>query len=112
MIQELEMLALFTAFQMWGKEFDGFRVLIFTDSESVRKSFLKTWSRNEPCSAMLASIFALEEKCQSAIWLERVPSQSNPSDELSRRQVTRWNGLCRTRVDPVSLWNEAAQNMG
>ena len=50
MIQELEMLALLVAVSAWCPGRAGRRIVAFTDSESVRGSFLKTWSSNDPCS--------------------------------------------------------------
>ena len=41
-IQELDMLAVLSAVHLWCESFDGFRFVIFTESEAVRKSFLKT----------------------------------------------------------------------
>ena len=106
-IQELEMLALLTAIEVWGPVWEGHRVVAFTDSESVRGSFLKTWSKNCPCNKLLARIFFLEESHTCPLWLERVPSQSNPSDVLSRSQVAVWKGLAREQVDFRSIWSHA-----
>ena len=108
MIQELEMLALLIAAELWLPVVKGKRVVAFSDSESVRGSFLKSWSQNGVSSFLLKKIFSLEEKSCSQIWLERVPSQSNPSDQLSRSFVTVWNGMTSTRVDPSGVWEHAA----
>ena len=110
MIQELEMLALalLISAELWFPLVKGKRVVAFSDSESVRGSFLKSWSQNDMSSFLLKKIFSLEEKICCQIWLERVPSQSNPSDQLSRSFVTVWNGLTGTRVDPSRVWEHAA----
>ena len=108
MIQELEMLALLIAAVLWLPMSEGKRVVIFSDSEAVRGSFLKSWSQNDVNSQLLKEIFALEDKSGCQIWLERVPSQSNPSDYLSRSFVTIWNGLTSSRVDPKAIWEQAA----
>lgn len=89
-IQEMEMLALFMGLSIGCPAWNGFRIVAFTDSEAVRHSFLKTWSKNDPCSCLLKSIFELEESNLCPIWLERVSSQSNPADFLSRGHVTMW----------------------
>lgn len=114
MIQELEMLALLIALSAWCPGRAGRRIVAFTDNESVRGSFLKTWSSNDPCSKVLRlrQIYLLEEIHSCHVWLERVPSQSNPSDQLSRNQVAQWSGLCRTRIDVTKIWNHAATHMG
>ena len=111
-IQELEMLALLTAIETWGPVWEGHRVVAFTDSESVRGSFLKTWSKNCPCNKLLARIFFLEETHTCPLWLERVPSQSNPSDVLSRSQVAAWKGLTREQIDFGTIWSHAIQIPG
>jgi len=108
MIQELEMLALLIAAVLWLPMSEGKRVVIFSDSEAVRGSFLKSWSQNDMNSQLLKAIFSLEDKSGCQIWLERVPSQSNPSDYLSRSFVTIWNGLMSSRVDPKAIWEQAA----
>ena len=107
-IQELEMLALLVAICLWCPEFKNYRVVAFTDSESVRGAFLKTWSNNRQNSHLLTHIFQVEEECLCQIWLERVPSQSNPSDHLSREKVRKWMGLESQEVDYKELWNRAA----
>jgi len=112
MIQELEMLALLIAASLWCPCHEGRRIVAFTDSEAVRGSFLKTWSGNDPSSKVLRKNFLLEETHSCHIWLERVPSQSNPADELSRSQVARWAGHERVRVDVSKLWNHTATSMG
>jgi ribonuclease HI len=95
-IQELEMLALLIAAELWCPIANGRRIVAFSDSESVRGSFLKTWSANDPCSDVLQKIFSVEESFGSIIWLERVPGQSNPADHFSRCQVALWSGLHKT----------------
>ena len=112
MIQELEMLALFIASNLWLPESKGKKVVSFTDSEAVRGSFLKSWSQNDQCSNLLMKIFELEEKHACQIWIERVPSQSNPADELSRCVLTKWSGIHSTRVDPRKAWSECGHHMG
>ena len=111
-IQELEMFALLMALELWCKTAKGHRIVAFTDSEAVRGSFLKTWSGNEPSNKFLKRIFLQEEEHSCHVWLERVPSQSNPSDELSRRQVAQWKGLNRTRIDVNNAWCQSAMPMG
>ena len=112
MIQELEMLALLIAVSVWCPGHAGRRIVAFTDSESVRGSFLKTWSGNDPSSKVLRQFFLFEETHSCHVWLERVPSQSNPADSLSRSQVARWAGHEKIRVDATKLWNHTATCMG
>ena len=108
-IQELEMFAFVAALTLWIRMIGNRRVVVFTDSESVRGSFLKTWSNNNQC--LLRQIFQVEAKCLCQVWLERVPSQSNPADVMSREVVTAWMSADRFRLDCKSLWREVAIHM-
>ena len=92
-IQELEMMAVLAAVKV-----------LFTDSESVRGSFLKTWSANDNSDDMISVIFEVEEGFDIPLWIERVPSQSNPSDVLSREVVAVFDGAERVRVNPREIW--------
>ena len=46
-IQELEMMAVLGALRSWEDVLSRRRVVLFTHSEAVRGSFLKSWSANE-----------------------------------------------------------------
>ena len=100
-IQELEMMAVLAALHSWGDLMKTRRTVLFTDSESVRGSFLKTWSANEDSDDMINIIFQLEEEFDVPLWIERVPSQSNPSDLLSRETV---DTLRRSREGQSMSW--------
>eukprot|EP00435_Cladocopium_sp_Y103_P073679 s288_g44.t1 len=88
------------------------RVVIFTDSESVRGSFLKSWSQNTGSSDHLKAAFEIEEELQMQVWLERVPSQSNPADRLSREEVSSYQGVERSKCDIHALWNATVHSRG
>ena len=107
-IQELEMLALLIGFELCQSYLTESRGVFFTDSEAVRTSFLRSHSNNEKCHRILHSIFSLEDSIETQIWLERVPSQSNPADVLSREVVQRWKGLDRTRVEVANVFKRSA----
>ena len=40
-----------------------------------------------------------------AVWIERVPSQSNPSDILSRETIVEFGGAEKAEVDPWEMWS-------
>ena len=98
-IQELEMLALLIAVELWCTSMRNHRFVIFTDSEAVRGSFLKSWSANANNHHFLERVFAVEEMFECQIWLERVPSQSNPADVLSRQVVFSYQSMPRSKVN-------------
>ena len=108
-IQELEMLAVLCAFKCWQKESAIHRVVLFTDSESVRGAFLKNWSANHDSDKLLESIFQIESTFNLPVWIERVPSQSNPADSLSREVITEFGDAAKIEVDPWEMWNETAK---
>ena len=103
-IQELEMMAVLAAVKSWHGFLKSRKVVLFTDSESVRGSFLKTWSANDNSDDMINVIFEVEEGFDIPLWIERVPSQSNPSDVLSREVVAVFEGAERVRVNPREIW--------
>ena len=43
---------------------------------------------------------------QAQLWIERVPSQSNPADRLSREGVEELSGLGRMRCDAHTVWDD------
>eukprot|EP00434_Breviolum_minutum_P040836 symbB.v1.2.036306.t1/scaffold5096.1/size31004/2 len=103
-IQELEMMAVLAAVKSWHSFLKSRKVVLFTDSESVRCSFLKTWSANDNSDDMISVIFEVEEGFDIPLWIERVPSQSNPSDVLSREVVSVFEGAERVRVNVREIW--------
>ena len=56
-IQELEIMAALAAVKSWHSFLKSRKVVLFTDSESVRGSFLKTWSANDNSDDMISGIF-------------------------------------------------------
>ena len=111
-IQELEMLSLLIGFKLFQGHLSNCKLVLFTDSEAVRGAFLKSWSANESCNRLIAAALQLEEELQTQVWLERVPSQSNPSDFLSRSEVDRHRGLRRTRCNLEEVWVDTVITKG
>ena len=58
---------------------------------------------------LLESIFQIESTFNLPVWIERVPSQSNPADLLSREVITEFGDAAKIEVDPWEMWNEAAK---
>ena len=108
-IQELEMLAVLCAFKCWQETATIHRTVLFTDSESVRGAFLKSWSANTDSDRLLNSIFEIESLFSLPVWIERVPSQSNPAGILSREVVTIFGNATKVEVDPWEMWNMSAE---
>ena len=79
--------------------------MLFTDSEAVRGSILKSWSANEDSDRLMEVIFDIEARFEVSVWIERVPSQSNPADVVSRETVTTLGDAKRVKVDPSEMWS-------
>ena len=108
-IQELEMLGVLCAFKCWQELAMSHKIVLFTDSEAVRGAFLKNWSANTDSDRLLNTIFGIEALFGLPAWIERVPSQSNPADVLSREVVTSFGSAARVKVDPWEMWNMSAE---
>ena len=80
-------MAVLAAMRVWQKLIKACRVVLFTDSVAVRGAFLKSWSANDDSDKMINVIFQVEGDFDAPVWIERVPSQSNRSDILSRETV-------------------------
>ena len=78
--------------KVWKELIRACRVVLFTDSEAVRGAFLKSWSANDDSDNMISVIFQVESDFDVPVWIERVPSQSNPSDILSGETVAEFEG--------------------
>ena len=104
-IQELEMMAVLAAMKVWKKLIKACRVVMFTDSEAVRGAFLKSWSANDDSDNMIDIIFQVESGFDVPVWIERVPSQSNPADILSMETVVEFEGAEKAEVDAGEMWS-------
>ncbi len=108
-IQELEMMAVLASMRVWRELIKTCRTVLFTDSGAVRGAFLKKWSANEDSDKMISIIFHIEEESDIPVWIERVPSQSNPSDILSRETVLELEGAEKRKVNPWQMWSLLAE---
>ena len=104
-IQELEMIAVLAAMKVWKKLIKTCRVVMFTDSEAVLGAFFKSWSANDDSDKMIDIIFQVESGFDVPVWIERVPSQSNPADILSRETVVEFEGAEKAEVDAGEMWS-------
>lgn len=58
---------------------------------------------------MINVIFKVEEEFHVLLWIEKVPSQSNPSDVLSKETVSEFEGAEKVRVSPWEIWKSLAK---
>ena len=54
---------------------------------------------------MINIIFQVEGDFDIPVWIQRVPSQSNPSHILSRETVVEFEGAEKADVDPWEMWS-------
>lgn len=111
-IQELEALALLIDVVTLKEWLSERRAVAFTDSESAKGAFLKSWSQNQNCSKILLAVFELEEDLQAQLWVERVPCQRNPADYLSREEVQEFAQIGQMRCDTHKVWDELVLGRG
>lgn len=112
-IMELEMVPISIAVHQWKQLLQSHSVVLFTDNESVRASILKGSSTNTVVDQLMKDLFRLEEEISCQIWLERVPSQSNPADEPSRKIcLTLLGSTDRIKVDVIEVWIKSAHSTG
>eukprot|EP00438_Fugacium_kawagutii_P019704 Skav203546 [mRNA] locus=scaffold220:186544:187563:+ [translate_table: standard] len=63
------------------------RVIAWIDNEAARISLIKSSSHSPSMAAMCQVSCDMEVKHPLMLWVERVPSHSNPADKPSRNQV-------------------------
>ena len=103
-IFELEGLAIAVALHVFEKHIKGKRVVIFTDNQSAQSCVVKCKSSNHNMNLIVRSICSSEERLGLMSWIERVPSQSNPADELSRKKVIEYAGLRAKPINILERW--------
>ena len=110
-IFELEGLAIAAALYTFKDFVRGRRVVIFTDNQSAQACLIKCKSNNYQMNLIIRSICTSEEELGLVSWIERVPSQSNPADELSRAKIYRYAGIDAKQVDLLRCWAECTKEM-
>lgn len=105
-IFELEGLAIAAALHCFGNVARGKRVVVFTDNQSAQSCMVKCKSNNHHMNLIVRSVCSAEESLGLVTWIERVPSQSNPADELSRSKVFEYAGVKATEVDLLDCWSK------
>lgn len=107
-IFELEGLAIAVALHVFREYIKGRRVVVFTDNKSAQACLVKCKSENHNMNLIIRFVCSTEEHLGLVTWIERVPSQSNPADELSRKRMETCCGKATTRVNLMEMWNKCA----
>ena len=90
----------------WKEKLAGCNVVIHTDSDGVRDSFISCHTTSENAVPILNACLQLEFEAAMNTWITRVPTESNVADDPSRFDVTSLTqcGCTRTSFDPCSMW--------
>ena len=95
-VQELEMMAVLEAFRSWQEEIGQHRVVLFTHSEAVRGSFLKSWSANEDSDRLMDVIFDIEAGFDLPVWITLLMFCQEKNTALGSAKTV--------EVDPWVMW--------
>ena len=86
-IAQVEMFGVLCGLAALKAELSGQRVILFVDNEACRYAVVKRATPNPSMFALLQQVSLLEAECNMRVWVERVPSYSNPADLPSRLQT-------------------------
>ena len=85
MINEAEALAALVWLETFRACLQGADLVLFLESEAAEGSLLKGYSSSRSLTAIAGALWALSASLQARLWVGRMPSRLNPSDEVSRR---------------------------
>ena len=108
-IFELEGLAIAIGLHLFSDFLKGRHLVVFTDNQAAQACLIKCKSDNDHMDLIIRSTCTAEEKLDLMSWVERVPSQSNPADELSRTVSEDYMGCTRTCVDVHTMWHRCLE---
>ena len=108
-IFEAELLALVVAMSQWSPVFQGCPVVFFVDNNSAQDVAISGSARNQTANIMIDALLRVEAESSSFPWYARVPSPSNPSDELSRGDLSFFTSLGTPRVCVLDWVNEISK---
>lgn len=83
-IFEAEMFALLLAMRQWKDFFSGRQLVIYVDNDAVRCAIASSGGHSGAAGKMIMEINDIEEHSGALLWIARVPTRSNISDDPSR----------------------------
>ena len=83
-IFEAEMLALLLALRKWQQYFSGRQLVVYVDNDAVRCAIASSSGHTGVVGDMIREINHIEEHACALLWIARVPTKSNISDDPSR----------------------------
>ena len=99
----IEIFAAVAAIEHHGPELIGKRVTLLIDSEAALDALIKGYSRFEDVALIVTAFWELVAKYQVNVYLDRVPTDSNISDGMSRARSGEIQQLAWHQVYPDLL---------
>ncbi|OLQ02504.1 hypothetical protein AK812_SmicGene14638 [Symbiodinium microadriaticum] len=88
----IELLATVVAVQTFREEIHGKLVLLFIDSEPVEAALIKGYSAKEDVCELVGIFWELVLELRCSVYIDRVPTDSNPADNPSKRHASHFIG--------------------
>ena len=100
-IFEAEMFALLLALRKWKDYFSGRQLVAYVDNDAVRCAVASSSGHSGVAGKMIREINGIEEMVSALLWIARVPSRSNISDDPSRGDSAALKSIGAIRDRPV-----------
>ena len=89
-ITPLELLAAFSALHTFREVLAERLIILFIDNEAACAALASGVSSAPDLQALVSASHFLADLFRMRIWIEWIPSKSNPADELSREGFSKW----------------------
>lgn len=99
-IFEAEMFALLLALRKWKSFFSGRQLVAYVDNDAVRCAIASSSGHSGVVAEMIKEINHIEEEVGALLWIARVPTKSNISDDPSRGDSAALTSLGAIRDHP------------
>ena len=83
-IYELEIFPIMIAMALWEKHLTGSHVVCYLDNDAARSSLVRGTGATTLGQKLIDLTIELEDSAETVPWFARVPTSSNPADEVSR----------------------------
>ena len=111
-IFEPEGLAIAIGLHLFKNFLKGRHLVVFTDNQAAQACLIKCKSENDHMDLIIRFICTTEEELDLMSWVERVPSQANPADQLSPAVTPNYMSCARTCVDVHAMWRKCLDEEG
>ena len=105
-IFECEFFAVFCAMWSWREKLTVCNIVIHTDNDGVRDSFISCHTTSDNAVPILNACLQLEFEAAMNTWITRVPTESNVAGNPSRFDVTSLIqcGCTKMSFNSCSMW--------